>query len=207
MESGRRGLGVARAPKPNAPESRPLARRDRLACCVACSRAPAGAQRPSLPQEPRKPGIRADARVLQTSGMVPFRFWRCIMANSIYVGQVGRKQSGKRRRRPDRSRPVVSGSPWRFRDVLRYLESEGWVLKRMKGSHRIFSKPEHRNIVVMVQKRMVDAVYVRQVVRRCIHCRESFCPACRRGPGPAGAATTQRRPKTSPSGAAVRVGS
>ena len=35
------------------------------------------------------------------------------------------------------------------RDIKRRLESEGWILERVAGSHHVFKHPNSRDIVVL----------------------------------------------------------
>jgi len=53
-------------------------------------------------------------------------------------------------------------SPYRFSVVRRMIESHGWVLNRITGSHHIFTKPNRKNIVIPVHGGKVKPVYVRQ---------------------------------------------
>jgi predicted RNA binding protein YcfA (HicA-like mRNA interferase family) len=51
----------------------------------------------------------------------------------------------------------------RFAALRAQLESAGWVLKRIRGSHHIFVKRERLPISIPVHKNKVKAVYVRKV--------------------------------------------
>ncbi|HVC81696.1 MAG TPA: type II toxin-antitoxin system HicA family toxin [Chloroflexota bacterium] len=37
----------------------------------------------------------------------------------------------------------------KVRDIIAEVEADGWVLERMRGSHRIFKHPTKRGIVVI----------------------------------------------------------
>jgi predicted RNA binding protein YcfA (HicA-like mRNA interferase family) len=50
----------------------------------------------------------------------------------------------------------------RFGEVRRMIESHGWELDRIRGSHHIFTKPYRRNIVIPVHNGLVKASYVRE---------------------------------------------
>ena len=59
-------------------------------------------------------------------------------------------------------------SPVRFATVRRYLESHGWTLARINGSHHTFTKPgEPRPLVMPVHHGKVDAIYEKQARKRC----------------------------------------
>jgi predicted RNA binding protein YcfA (HicA-like mRNA interferase family) len=51
------------------------------------------------------------------------------------------------------------------RDIMRRLESEGWVLDRVKGSHHVFKNPKSGAIIVLPHPRkdlgfgLVRAIY------------------------------------------------
>ena len=53
-------------------------------------------------------------------------------------------------------------SEWRYAEVKRLLESSGWFLDRITGSHHIFAKSGKRNIIFPVHGGEVKFVYVRQ---------------------------------------------
>ncbi len=53
-------------------------------------------------------------------------------------------------------------SPEPFREVRRMIESQGWLLDRVRGSHHTFTKPNRRNIVIPVHNGLVKPAYVRQ---------------------------------------------
>ncbi len=54
-------------------------------------------------------------------------------------------------------------SPVPFRKVRKQLEDAGWQLDRVTGSHHIFVKLSHRNIIVPVHRNKVKWVYARQI--------------------------------------------
>ena len=51
----------------------------------------------------------------------------------------------------------------RYSDVKKLLESNGWQLDRIRGSHHIFARPGKRNIIIPVHAKTVKYVYVRQI--------------------------------------------
>jgi predicted RNA binding protein YcfA (HicA-like mRNA interferase family) len=51
----------------------------------------------------------------------------------------------------------------RFSEVRRLLESHGWLLVRISGSHHIFTKPGRTPISIPVHKNKVKPVYVAKV--------------------------------------------
>ena len=53
-------------------------------------------------------------------------------------------------------------SPVRYAEVKAYIESGGWVLARINGSHHIFVRSGKRNIVIVVHGGKVKPAYVRQ---------------------------------------------
>ncbi len=54
-------------------------------------------------------------------------------------------------------------SPVRFSDVKRMLESRGYVLSRVAGSHHVFTKAGAQPVTVPVHHGKVKPVYVRQI--------------------------------------------
>ena len=56
-------------------------------------------------------------------------------------------------------------SPVPFRKVRKKLEQAGWRLDRVNGSHHIFKKQGHDNLIVPVHGRQVPRVYAKQVER------------------------------------------
>ncbi len=50
----------------------------------------------------------------------------------------------------------------RFAKVRKLLESNGWALTRINGSHHIFTKPERAPISIPVHAGKVKAFYVRK---------------------------------------------
>jgi predicted RNA binding protein YcfA (HicA-like mRNA interferase family) len=54
-------------------------------------------------------------------------------------------------------------SPVRFAVVRKLLESHGWTLVRVKGSHHQFTKPGERTLVITVHGGKVQPVYVQQI--------------------------------------------
>jgi predicted RNA binding protein YcfA (HicA-like mRNA interferase family) len=59
-------------------------------------------------------------------------------------------------------------SPVRFAKVRRYLESHGWTLVRISGSHHTFTRSgERRPLVIPVHHGKVDAIYEKQAHKRC----------------------------------------
>jgi len=51
----------------------------------------------------------------------------------------------------------------RFADVSRALTKNGWELKRISGSHHVFTGPGRRIVVIPVHRGKVKAVYAREV--------------------------------------------
>ncbi len=51
----------------------------------------------------------------------------------------------------------------RFADVQRMLESAGYRLERIRGSHHLFTKPGAPLVVVPVHRGKVKPYYVRQI--------------------------------------------
>ncbi len=59
-------------------------------------------------------------------------------------------------------------SPVRFAVLRKYLESHGWTLARISGSHHTFTKlGELRPLVIPVHHGKVDAIYEKQARKRC----------------------------------------
>jgi predicted RNA binding protein YcfA (HicA-like mRNA interferase family) len=54
-----------------------------------------------------------------------------------------------------------------FRDLRRLLESHGYALSRISGSHHIFTKPGSLPISIPVHKNKVKHVYVRKTKAIC----------------------------------------
>ena len=54
-------------------------------------------------------------------------------------------------------------SEQRFSIVKKTLESHGWVLARISGSHHIFTKPGRTPISIPVHHNKVNPVYVQRV--------------------------------------------
>ena len=54
-----------------------------------------------------------------------------------------------------------------FSDVRNLLESHGWALSRISGSHHIFTKPDNSPISIPVHHGRVKAVYVRKAEKIC----------------------------------------
>jgi predicted RNA binding protein YcfA (HicA-like mRNA interferase family) len=55
----------------------------------------------------------------------------------------------------------------RFSEVRRQLESAGWVLARISGSHHVFTKPGQSPISIPVHGNKVKPVYVRKIKHIC----------------------------------------
>lgn len=51
----------------------------------------------------------------------------------------------------------------RFADIRKNLESHGWELKRIKGSHDVFGGPGRPIVVIPVHNGKLKAVYARVV--------------------------------------------
>jgi predicted RNA binding protein YcfA (HicA-like mRNA interferase family) len=51
----------------------------------------------------------------------------------------------------------------RFSEIQRLLESYGYRLRRISGSHHIFDKPGERPITIPVHHGKVKHVYLRQI--------------------------------------------
>jgi predicted RNA binding protein YcfA (HicA-like mRNA interferase family) len=63
-----------------------------------------------------------------------------------------------------------------FRELRKYLESHGWTLDRISGSHHIFRKAGERPIVIPVHGHKVKHVYDREVRKRLGPDRQSDTP-------------------------------
>ena len=50
-----------------------------------------------------------------------------------------------------------------FAEVRRFVESHGWVLVRIRGSHHIFKRSNGRIFVIPVHHGRVKYVYYRQI--------------------------------------------
>jgi predicted RNA binding protein YcfA (HicA-like mRNA interferase family) len=52
------------------------------------------------------------------------------------------------------------------RDIKRRLESDGWLLKRVRGSHHVFKHPQSRETIVLPHPKkdlglgLVRAIYI-----------------------------------------------
>lgn len=55
----------------------------------------------------------------------------------------------------------------RFAVVRKMLESCGWTLARIKGSHHTFTKKGERPVSIPVHQSKVKPVYVQEVKRIC----------------------------------------
>jgi predicted RNA binding protein YcfA (HicA-like mRNA interferase family) len=51
----------------------------------------------------------------------------------------------------------------RLAEVLRLVESHGWKLIRIRGSHHVFQMPNGRSYGVPVHKNKVKYVYFREI--------------------------------------------
>jgi predicted RNA binding protein YcfA (HicA-like mRNA interferase family) len=51
----------------------------------------------------------------------------------------------------------------RYSEVKKLLESNGWHLDRIRGSHHVFTRPGKRNIIIPIHGKNVRYVYVRQI--------------------------------------------
>ena len=51
----------------------------------------------------------------------------------------------------------------RYAEVLRLVESYGWVLIRIRGSHHVFRLPDGTIFVVPVHRGKVKYAYVREI--------------------------------------------
>lgn len=54
----------------------------------------------------------------------------------------------------------------RFVDIRRLLESHGWTLNRISGSHHLFVKAGERPISIPVHRGQVKHVYLREIKKR-----------------------------------------
>jgi predicted RNA binding protein YcfA (HicA-like mRNA interferase family) len=54
-------------------------------------------------------------------------------------------------------------SETRFAELRRLLESHGWELTRISGSHHVFTKPGKLPISIPVHRGKVKKVYVKKV--------------------------------------------
>jgi len=52
----------------------------------------------------------------------------------------------------------------RFAELRKLLESHGWTLDRVKGSHHIFVRPGAHNVVLPVHRGKCKAVYRRLIL-------------------------------------------
>lgn len=55
----------------------------------------------------------------------------------------------------------------RFADIRKKLESNGWYLDRINGSHHIFEHPTKGSLSIPVHRNKVKAVYARKVDKIC----------------------------------------
>jgi predicted RNA binding protein YcfA (HicA-like mRNA interferase family) len=58
-------------------------------------------------------------------------------------------------------------SPVRFSEVKRMLERSGFILKRVNGSHHIFTKAGQPHLSIPVHKGMVKYGYAKEAEARC----------------------------------------
>ncbi len=58
-------------------------------------------------------------------------------------------------------------SPVRFNDIRRKLESHGWYLDRITGSHHIFQHPTKGSLSIPVHNNKVMPVYAKKVDKIC----------------------------------------
>lgn len=58
-------------------------------------------------------------------------------------------------------------SEQRFAVVRKLLESHGWTLARVKGSHHTFTKAGERPVIIPVHHGRVKPVYVQEVNKIC----------------------------------------
>ena len=65
-----------------------------------------------------------------------------------------------------RARIVQRPNAVRYRELERLLETYGWVARRGKGSHRVFTR-QSQSITVPYRRGHVLPVYVRQVFAAC----------------------------------------
>jgi predicted RNA binding protein YcfA (HicA-like mRNA interferase family) len=61
----------------------------------------------------------------------------------------------------------------RFAIVRDMLESCGWMLTRVKGSHHTFTKRGQRPVVIPVHRNRVKPVYVQEVKKICSEEKEA----------------------------------
>lgn len=57
----------------------------------------------------------------------------------------------------------IMPSPVRFGQLRSFVESHGWKLVRVSGSHHIFKKPDGTSYSVPVHKNLVKPFYVREI--------------------------------------------
>jgi predicted RNA binding protein YcfA (HicA-like mRNA interferase family) len=57
----------------------------------------------------------------------------------------------------------------RFAEVRKLLENAGWTLKRIAGSHHVFTKPGCRPYPVPVHRGKVAGVYVKEIKKIVAH--------------------------------------
>lgn len=53
-----------------------------------------------------------------------------------------------------------------FSHVRNLLESHGWIVSRIKGSHHIFTKAGELPISIPVHRQKVKHIYVRQITKK-----------------------------------------
>ncbi|MFI5379387.1 MAG: type II toxin-antitoxin system HicA family toxin [Tepidisphaerales bacterium] len=58
-------------------------------------------------------------------------------------------------------------SPVRFAEIRRYLESHGWTLERISGSHHVFTKPGRRTFPIPVHGGKVKYGYLKEAKEKC----------------------------------------
>ena len=51
----------------------------------------------------------------------------------------------------------------RFAEVRKLLETHGWTLSRIRGSHHVFTKPGAGAVPIPVHHNQVKAAYVRKI--------------------------------------------
>jgi predicted RNA binding protein YcfA (HicA-like mRNA interferase family) len=51
------------------------------------------------------------------------------------------------------------------RDIIKRLERDGWTLKRINGSHHVFTKPGFRNNIVPHPKRTLGPGIILDIYR------------------------------------------
>lgn len=52
------------------------------------------------------------------------------------------------------------------KNIIKILEKEGWIEKRTRGSHHIFTKEGEKNIVVSTSKKIIPVGTVKNIEKQ-----------------------------------------